>query len=140
MPLKTSSDEQPSLNLTPMIDIVFLLIIFFMVGTRFTELTEAEQNIPLQVPTVSKAGAMTQGPRRMVINVYDDGTLTLDNAPVTLPALSAELMTARAEYAKTGVVVRGDAEGDFQNVAEVFAACRDAGISNLGISVRPMQR
>ena len=38
MPLKIHIDEQPSLNMTPMIDIVFLLIIFFMVGTKFTEL------------------------------------------------------------------------------------------------------
>jgi len=140
MPLKTNHDEQPSLNLTPMIDIVFLLIIFFMVGTRFTELSEAEQNIPLQVPSVSKAGALTDGPRKRVINVYEDGAITLDNHPVTLDGLTAELMEARAEFAKTGVVVRGDAAGDFQHVAEVFAACRDAGISEMGISVRPMQR
>ena len=50
MPLKTHLDEQPTLNLTPMIDIVFLLIIFFMVGTKFTEL---ERKIALQVPEVS---------------------------------------------------------------------------------------
>ena len=140
MPLKTNHDEQPSLNLTPMIDIVFLLIIFFMVGTRFTELSEAEQNIPLQVPSVSKAGALTDAPRKRVINVYEDGAITLDNQPVTLDGLTNELAEARAEFAKTGVVVRGDAAGDFQHVAEVFAACREAGISEMGISVRPMQR
>lgn len=37
MPIKTDSLEEPQLNLTPMIDVVFLLIIFFMVGARFTE-------------------------------------------------------------------------------------------------------
>lgn len=50
MPLKTHTDEQPSLNLTSMIDVVFLLIIFFMVGTKFTEL---ERKIGLQVPEVN---------------------------------------------------------------------------------------
>jgi len=38
MPLKTQQDEQPTLNLTPMIDVVFLLIIFFMVATKFDEM------------------------------------------------------------------------------------------------------
>ena len=140
MPIKIQRDDQTSINLTPMIDIVFLLIIFFMVGTRFTELSEAEQNIPLQVPSVSKAGALTDVPRKRVINVYEDGAITLDNRPVTLDGLTAELMEARAEFAKTGVVVRGDGAGDFQHMAEVFAACREAGISEMGISVRPLQR
>jgi biopolymer transport protein ExbD len=53
MPLKTHVDEQPTLNLTPMIDIVFLLIIFFMVGTKFTEL---ERKMALEVPQVGDAG------------------------------------------------------------------------------------
>jgi biopolymer transport protein ExbD len=47
MPLKTNLDEQPSINLTPMIDIVFLLIIFFMVGTKFVEM---ERKIAVQGP------------------------------------------------------------------------------------------
>ena len=43
MPLKLNRDDQTSINLTPMIDIVFLLIIFFMIGTRFSELNESER-------------------------------------------------------------------------------------------------
>ena len=55
MPLKTTrDDEMVSINLTPMIDIVFQLIIFFMAGTKFTEL---ERSIGLQVPQVNNAGA-----------------------------------------------------------------------------------
>ncbi len=37
MPLKTLQDEEPTLNMTPLIDVVFMLIIFFMVGTKFSE-------------------------------------------------------------------------------------------------------
>ena len=47
MPLKIQRDDQTSINLTPMIDIVFLLIIFFMVSSRFTELNE--RDLALQV-------------------------------------------------------------------------------------------
>ncbi len=133
MPLKTHLDEQPSLNLTPMIDIVFLLIIFFMVGTKFTEL---ERKIGLRVPEVADRGALTAAPERKVVSIYRDGTVTLDQETVTLDQLTAQLTAARNQYADLGVMVRGDAEGKFQLVAAVLNACRQAGVRDLGISVR----
>lgn len=132
MPLKTHMDDAPSLNLTPMIDVVFLLIIFFMVGTKFAEL---ERKIGLRVPEVTNAGALTAAPEKKVVNVYADGKVTLDRRPVTLDELIAHLHAARSEYQDLGVLVRGDAGGAFQQVAEVLNACRQAGISELGISV-----
>ena len=133
MPLKTHLDEQPSLNLTPMIDIVFLLIIFFMVGTKFTEL---ERKIGLRVPEVADKGALTAAPERKVINVFRDGTVTLDRVPVALAELTSQLAAARGQYTDLGVLVRGDAQGEFQLVASVLNACKQAGIRDLGISVR----
>ena len=133
MPLKTQFDQQPTLNLTPMIDIVFLLIIFFMVGTQFSEL---ERNIRLQVPEVAGAGALTPAPEKRVVNVYEDGRIFLDRQRVTLDQLTRELAAARSQYNDLGVVVRGDAGGRFQRVAEVLNACKQAHISELGISVR----
>ncbi len=133
MPLKTHLDEQPTLNLTPMIDIVFLLIIFFMVGTKFTEL---ERRIALKVPEVADKGALTAAPERKVVNVFRDGSITLDRTPVTLDELTARLAASRSQYEDLGVLVRGDATSEFQGVASVLNACKQAGIRNLGISVR----
>lgn len=134
MPLKTHLDEQPKLNLTPMIDIVFLLIIFFMVGTTFV--SQQERNIPLEVPEVSDTGALTAPPENRVVNVYRDGSITLDREAVSLPELTARLKAARSQYSQLGVVVRGDAHAVHQNVTEVLNACRQAGITKLGISVK----
>jgi len=136
MPLRVQRDEQPSVNLTPMIDIVFLLIIFFMVGTKFSELSEAERNIALNVPEVKNAKALTAAPAKRVINVFEDGKVTLDDVPVSLNQLSSQLTEARSQYKALGVVVRGDAAAFYQHVADVLAACNDAEISDLGISVR----
>jgi biopolymer transport protein ExbD len=133
MPLKTHLDEQPSLNLTPMIDIVFLLIIFFMVGTKFTEL---ERKIALQVPQISDVKALSPAPEKRIINVYRDGRVALDRQFVSLDELTSQLGAARDEYEQLGVIVRGDADGAFQNVASVLGACRQAGIARMGISVR----
>ena len=137
MPLKTHHDEQPTLNLTPMIDVVFLLIIFFMVGTKFTEL---ERKIGLQVPEVSQAGALTAAPEKKVVNVYQDGNIDLDQQPVTLAELTARLVEARSNYQDLGVLIRGDGQGTFQRVAEVLGACKQAGVAELGISVRIASR
>jgi biopolymer transport protein ExbD len=133
MPIKTHQDEQPTLNLTPMIDIVFLLIIFFMVGTKFTEL---ERKIGLQVPEVAELGALTPAPEKRVVNVYQDGQISLDQEPVTLNELTNRLANTRSQYKDLSVLIRGDAAGTFQRVAEVLAACKQAGIAELGISVR----
>ena len=133
MPLKTHRDEGPGPNLTPMIDVVFLLIIFFMVGTKFSEL---ERKIDLQVPEVSDAGALTEAPQQRVVNVYQDGQITLDRRPVELDELTAQLATAQAQYNDLGWLVRGEGEGRFQRVAEVLNACRQAGVPELAISVK----
>jgi biopolymer transport protein ExbD len=139
MPIKVHRDEQPSLNMTPMIDIVFLLIIFFMVGTKFTELSEAEKEIPLQVPEVEQVEALTAAPKKRIINVYEDGNITLDGQSVSLVQLQNELTAARLQYQQLGVIVRGDGKSLHQNVTEVLAACRRAEITDLGISVRVAQ-
>jgi len=133
MPLKTHFDEQPTINLTPMLDVVFNIIIFFMVATKFAEM---ERKIELQVPQVADVQALTPAPERRVINVYRDGRIALDRDFVSLDQLVARLSEARREYAGLGVMVRGDAEGPFQNVAGVLGACRQAGIQEMGVSVR----
>jgi biopolymer transport protein ExbD len=68
--------------------------------------------------------------------VHRDGRISLDQNDVTLDELTEQLRQGRDQYSQLGVVVRGDADGAFQNVASVLNACREAGIAELGISVR----
>ena len=74
MPLKTHQDDLPALNLTPMIDVVFLLIIFFMVGTKFTD----ERDIQLKVPAVGQLPANAATSQRKTISVLRDGRILLN--------------------------------------------------------------
>ncbi len=135
MPLKTHLDEQPTLNLTSMIDVVFLLIIFFMVGTQFSE---CERQIGVRVPEVSNSEALTPVPEPRVVNVHANGQIVLDRTPVDgLEELTRQLAAARSRHQDLKVLVRGDAEGNFQRVAEVLSACRQAEVRQVGISVRP---
>ena len=133
MPLKTYQDELPSINLTPMLDIVFNLIIFFVVGTRFIG---AESKLPVQVPEVADAGKLSPAEEKHVVNVYRDGQVSLNDKFLTTVQLRQELEAARTRCPSLSVIVRGDGEGTFQNVAAVLNACRQAGVADMGISVR----
>jgi biopolymer transport protein ExbD len=133
MPLKTHHDEQPALNLTAMLDVMFLLLIFFVLNTKFLD---DERQINLQVPQVTDASKLAAAAQQKTINVYRDGTITLDGASVTLPELPARLAAAHGQSKTLGVLVRGDGHGELQQVADVLTACKQAGISDLAVSVR----
>jgi biopolymer transport protein ExbD len=135
MPLKTHIDEEPTLNLTAMLDVLFLLIIFFMLGTRFVD---DERKIGLNIPKVVDKGSLAAAPSRCIVNVYLDGTIALDKQPVTLEELTAKLIAARRQQGDFGVLVRGDGNDKYQRMVSVLNACKQAGVKNLGISVRPL--
>ena len=133
MPVRTHFDESPPLNLTAMLDVMFLLIIFFVLNTKFLD---DERQIEVQVPHVADRGHLAPVAERKTINVYRDGTITLDQMPVTIEDLPARLTLARGPAGQIGVLVRGDGQGEFERVAAVLNACKQAGIADLGISVR----
>ena len=91
MPLRTDSLEEPSLNLTPMIDIVFLLIILFRVGTRFSEI---EQEFEIELPTAAPLPSMTREPDPLVITVSRNGELSLAGQRLSADELRAKLEEA----------------------------------------------
>jgi biopolymer transport protein ExbD len=134
MPLKTHQEDLPAINLTPMIDIVFNLIIFFMVCTRFTDI---ERKIDLSVPTVGGTSGLSAVQRSRTINVFRDGSIVLDSQPVTLTELRSILATANRQFEGLEVTIRGDGFTPYQHVAAVMTACRQAGISEMGIAVAP---
>ncbi len=134
MPLKISdSSEQTTLNLTPMIDIVFLLIIFFMVGTQFTK---SERHFDVQLPTVSDAQPLTSLPDEIVINVLDDDRVLVHDEELSLAQLEKNLREARKNYADQSVVVRGSGPDPYQQVMDVLAVCHRAKISHISLANR----
>jgi biopolymer transport protein ExbD len=136
MPLKLERDDQTTINLTPMIDIVFLLIIFFMVSTKFSELNEVEKDLAINVPTVANANALTSAPKKRLIEVFSDGSIKLDQENISLADLGDQLDVAQKQYRKLGVVVRGDGRSAYQRIADVLATCRKARITDLNLKVR----
>ena len=99
MPLKTHVDEPPTLNLTAMLDVMFLLIIFFMLGTRFVD---EERQIGLRVPEVAPTAGLDAVSQRKIVSVCRDGTISLDQESVTLDELTDQLAAARGRRAQPG--------------------------------------
>lgn len=133
MPLKTDSIEEPELNLTPMIDIVFLLIIFFMVGAKFTE---AERHFPIKLPTVADAPPLTSLPDDVTVSVGEGGRIRVEGVVVTLAKLEGRLKAAHENFPDQRVNVRGEGSGRYQHVMDVLEVCRKAGISNVSLNVK----
>ncbi|MCA9102718.1 MAG: biopolymer transporter ExbD [Pirellulales bacterium] len=133
MPIKISAAAQPTLNLTPMLDVVFLLIIFFMVGTKFAEM---ERRIEVNVPEVGHAGPLTSAPEKRVIHVTSQGEVFLDDAPVTIDELAAAIAADVEKFPQQSVLIRGDGNSGFQRVADVLSVCKHAGVAELAISVK----
>lgn len=136
MPLKTQTDELPALNLTPMIDVVFLLIIFFMAASTFSEV---EADLDLTIPEVAAAAPLTSAPKQRTVSVEKNGDVNLDGEAVSLTEMTSKLSAAQREYPQLSVVIRGDAACPFQHVAAALAACKDANITELAITVRLAQ-
>ena len=134
MPLKTEPLEEPSINLTSMLDVVMLLIVFFMVGTKFSE---EERQTGIQVPTVSDNIAMAGQPDEIIVNVSLEGTVTVRNEPYTLDALKRMLEDARVVFPGQSVVIRGDGRGNYQIVMDVLSTCKGAGIKNVSLAHTP---
>lgn len=135
MPLKTQRDDQTAINLTPMIDIVFLLIIFFMVSSHFTHQSHTERDIAVRVPQVTESGALTAAPRNRVVDIYSDGSVALDSKVVSVAELESRLADVKRNYEQVGVIVRGDGDAPYKKVAKVIATCKKVKIRNLNIAV-----
>lgn len=134
MPLKTEQLEEPSLILTPVIDIMFLLLIFFMVGTQFTD---DENRFDIKLPTVSDALSVVSLPDPATVNVTANGEVYLDGQAIGLPELEQRLTEMRRNYPGQTVLIRGDGNAAYQQVIDVLAAVKRAGVSGVSLANRP---
>jgi len=136
MPFKQEPMEEPHINLTPLVDIVFNLLLFLMLATRFAADEDAEQKFDVQLATAASARPLTALPDEIVVNVAANGKVQLNGKPRTLPELEAELVKAKKNYADQTVLIRGEGQGPYQNVVDVLAVCDRAKINVVSLPVR----
>ena len=136
MALRLPRTEEATINLTPMIDVVFLLVIFFMVGSKFSQ---REGRIPVNVPGVQRPQSMVRGPDKWIVEVTREGTIYLDGQLIDVAQLDQRLRQAKETYPDLGVVVRGDGAGTLQTYAQVLSVCSSAGVQELDVAVKALR-
>ena len=122
------------MNMTPMIDVVFQLIIFFLLSSH---LAKQEQQLPLPLPGARSGVVEAADARpRLTVNVLADGTLLVANRPIQpdgLVKLLRERRTAHGEELE--VRIRADRSVLYRRVEPVLIACVQAGIWNVAYAV-----
>lgn len=123
------TEEKPLLMIVPMIDIIFFLLVFFMMSM----LTMVSQKtIPLQLPQTSAAKVDTT--KTVPVSIRSDGTLFLEDHPTTLDALQSELTALRSGDDRLTVVLRGDTSAQYGIVIAVLDRIRLCGIDRVSIA------
>ncbi|MEM7783168.1 MAG: biopolymer transporter ExbD [Planctomycetota bacterium] len=120
-----------SLSVTPLIDVVFLLLVFFLVTSRFSE---EERSLDLTLPSVSEALPASFQPQELVINVDPQGRYYINGAFRQVEQVEQILRRAKANNALTQtVVIRADRETEWEPIAIAFGLCKKTGIADYTI-------
>lgn len=126
------------INLTPMIDCVFLLLIFFLVATRFEEL---EREMPIVLPQASEAMPLTLKPKELFVNIDREGHYIVRAQQLS----SAELLAlfkqaAAANPGRQTVIIRADKRCVWEHVVEVMNLCNKAQIRDYRVTTAEPER
>ncbi len=128
------SSVASTLSLTPLIDVVFLLLIFFLVTSEFEE---EERRLDIVLPSATSAVPMIGKPREIVVDIDAGGSLYLSGQPTDLTELQRLLRVAVASNpTNQTVVIRADASTSFQPVVSVMDMCNKTGVSDYSVTTQ----
>ncbi len=117
-----------NVNLTPLIDMVFILLIFFLVTASFTK----ESGIEVDRPTAQTAVRQEQG--SLIIGISEIGEIWIDNKPVDLRSIRAHIERLTAQNPEGTVIIMADKQAHTGITVEVLDQVRLAGVSNVAIA------
>ncbi|MGI9470111.1 MAG: ExbD/TolR family protein [Rubripirellula sp.] len=128
------SSVASTLSLTPLIDVVFLLLIFFLVTSEFEE---EERRLDIVLPTATSAVPMTSKPREVVVDIDADGLIYLSGQQTELDELHRLLRIAVSNNpTNQTVVIRADHSTSFQPVVSVMDVCNQTGVSDYSVTTK----
>lgn len=122
----SNADESAEVNLTPMLDVVFIMLIFFIVTTSFTK----ESGVEIERPESSAASARPDA--QVMVAITSQGAVWVDGEPVDVHRVGAAVAALVSE--RGGVVVQADRESTTGLLIEVMDRIREAGVDNLAVA------
>jgi biopolymer transport protein ExbD len=126
-------EEQSEINMTPIIDMVFLLLIFFLVATKFADV---ERDVRVKPPSSRHARPITEVPQEIIINVTHDGQFLVAGRRRAIEDIDQLLKTAAAGNPRQGVVIRGDRAALLQYAVMILDVCEKNRIEKTYLTTR----
>lgn len=126
-----SAEEEGEINLTPMLDVVFIMLIFFIVTTSFVKEAGVEVNQP------SAETTQRQDKNNILIAITPTGEIWIDNQQVDVRAVRANVQRLKAESPDSAVVIQADKEARTGMLVKVMDQVRLAGVENVAIAAQP---
>ncbi|MFV9615173.1 MAG: ExbD/TolR family protein [Gammaproteobacteria bacterium] len=122
------AEEDNELNLTPMLDVVFILLIFFIVTTSFVK----ETGIDVNRPSATTAEKKAQG--NILIAINANGDIWIDNREIDIRAVRANIQVLKASYPQSSVIIQSDQDASTGKLVKVMDQVRLAGVQNISIA------
>jgi biopolymer transport protein ExbD len=117
------------LNITPLLDLVFVLLVIFIITTP-----QMMNNLEMTLPSPKPPPPSKEKPKITKINVAASGQITLNEQNVTVPELKADLQTMKTSDPDLKVVVKGADEADYQNLVSVLDVLQQLDITKVGLA------
>lgn len=135
MSADVKGDNQPydEINITPMLDLAYVLLVTFIILT-----TASVQGVKVNSPQTTAANNLAK-PQTRAITVTRDGSLYLDAYPVTLEQLEEGLARYKAANPSLPVVLKGDAEAQYEKIMAALEVCKKLDITEVGLVTKRMQ-
>ena len=131
MRFRKDEEESFGMDMTPMIDVVFLLLIFFMVSTVFVDFN---RQMDLALPT-SKSSTVDETLKSLEIEMTADKQIFFDGKKVTLTRLENMLLGAAPDQKKT-VIIRADKNLPYGDVIKLMGILQGAGVLDISVAVK----
>ena len=128
--LRKPSDE-PRIDLTPMVDVVFLLLIFFMISTTFVE----SPGISIELPEASSQ-PVEREPQEIKISLSREGDIYYQDRKISIADYREILAENRSNAKNTTILLLADKESRHGKVVTLMDLARDAGLSKLAIATK----
>jgi biopolymer transport protein ExbD len=132
--MQAQSEDKPydDINITPMLDLSYVLLVIFVIMT-----TATVQGMRVNLPKAGPAKSLAK-PTTKAITVTQDGKVFLDTFPVSMAELEQRLVQQKAQTPEFPVVVRGDGGALYQSVVDVLDLLGRLDITTVGLATKPL--
>ena len=123
-------DEAEEINMTPMLDVVFIMLIFFIVTASFVKEAGIDVNRPEAATTVKKERA------NILVAISDQGEIWINKRQIDVRAVQANIERLKADNPQGSVVIQADKKATTETLIKVMDASRAAGVFDVSIAAQ----